>query len=301
MIRQVTEPVCAVFVTYFPDIGVVDRLRLLLPQVDRLVIVDNTPTEGREFDVNVLTKGNSQVLVIENGVNRGIAKALNQGLEFAFIAGYKWLVTMDQDSVCHTDMVPTLLKLSQACEKPPAVVGSNYFDPQTAGTKVPAGDDGHWAQKTVITSGSLIDVQVARTIGGFREDFFIDQVDHEFCLRARAHGHTIVISRKAVMTHSVGRSGGVRIPFLGVLPNHPPVRKYYIARNTVVTVATHWRTEPAWCVRRIARMFLGLIEMALMEQHRVAKVCAFSFGVADGLRKQMGPCQRALPWMGNST
>jgi rhamnosyltransferase len=294
MNRQALQSVCAVVVTYYPDVGVIDRLGLLLPQVHRLVIVDNTPAGSREFDLSGLTNAFPTTLVIENRVNKGIATALNQGLNFASGAGYEWLVTMDQDSVCHPDMVLTLLKLSKTCQTPPAIVGANYFDPQIEGTKVPVGDGGCWPQKTVITSGCLIDVRVACTIGGFRDDFFIDQVDHEFCLRARAHGHTIVISRRPVMTHSVGTTGGVRLPFLGVLPNHPPVRKYYIARNTVVTVATYWRTEPAWCVRRMVRLFLGLIEMALLEQHRVSKVKGFVCGIRDGLRKQMGPCKQTL-------
>jgi rhamnosyltransferase len=159
---------------------------------------------------------------------------------------------------------------------------------------VPIGknDDDFLEQKTVITSGCLVDVRQALSIGGFRADYFIDQVDHEFCLRARANGYIVIISRKPLMTHSVGRLGGARLPFLGVLPNHPPVRKYYIARNTVVTVASYWRKEPDWCLRRLVRLFLGLIEMALLEEHKVSKVCAFAGGVADGLRNRMGPCQR---------
>jgi rhamnosyltransferase len=113
---------------------------------------------------------------------------------------------------------------------------------------------------------------VALAIGGFREDYFIDQVDHEFCLRARAHGHQVVISRKPVMAHSVGESGGVWMPWLGVLPNHPPVRKYYIARNTVVTVKGYWRREPQWCLRRLARLLLGLGGMFFLEKQGFAKV-----------------------------
>jgi rhamnosyltransferase len=173
------------------------------------------------------------------------------------------------------------------------VVGGNYFDPQNNATKVANGEVGDFLeQKTVITSGSLVDVRLANAIGGFREDYFIDQVDHEFCLRARAHGYKVVISHKPVMTHSVGRLGGVRLPFLGVLPNHPPLRKYYIARNTVVTLATYWRSEPEWCLRRLVRLLLGLAEMAILEEHGFNRVRAFAGGVMDGLRRRMGPCQR---------
>lgn len=292
---------CAVVVTYFPDQGFIDLLRQLEPQIDKIVIVDNTPSVGTLMDLKFAIQSFPSVAMIENKANKGIAQALNQGLELAADEGYDWILTLDQDTQCSPDMVTTLLKLSQESQLQPQVIGSNYFDPQTKRTKVPLGGEieGCLEQKTVITSGSLIDVRMALSIGGFREDFFIDQVDHEFCLRARAHGHAIAISRKPVMTHSVGQLGGVRLPFLGILPNHPPVRKYYIARNTVVTVATYWRTEPSWCFRRAVRLFLGLFEMAILEQHRVAKIYAFSFGVTDALRKRMGPCLRKLPQMSN--
>lgn len=295
MTQQSFESVCAVFVVYFPDQGFIGRLKQLLPQVARLVIIDNTPPEGRELDVKGAIQGLPKVSLIENQFNTGIAVALNQGLAFAAGEGYKWIVTLDQDTQLGPEMVLTLFKLTEACQSQPIVIGSNYFDPQANRTKVPVGsrDDDFLEQKTVITSGSLVNVRMALAIKGFREDYFIDQVDHEFCLRARAHGYTIVISRKPLMAHSVGRLGGVRLPFLGTLPNHPPLRKYYIARNTIVTVANYWRSEPVWCIKRLVRLSLGLFEMTLLEAHRRTKARAFFAGVADGFGRRMGSCQRA--------
>jgi rhamnosyltransferase len=233
------------------------------------------------------------VFVVENRRNLGVAAALNQGLEKALKLGCDWLLTLDQDSRCYTDMVQTLLSVKAACMPAAAVIGGNYLDTPNDRTKVPVGGAADFLeQKTVITSGSLIDTRMAAEIGGFRDDYFIDQVDHEFCLRARAHGYQIVISRKVVMTHSVGRPGGVRIPLMGTLPNHPPLRKYYIARNTVVTVAEYWNREPQWCLRRMMRLLLGLGLMAFLEEQRMDKVRAFAGGVADGLNRRMGPCAR---------
>jgi len=285
--------VCAVVVTYFPDVEFNARLQLLLPQVAKVVVIDNTPEESAAARLKKTFQEMPKVLLIENRINAGISIALNQGLEYASKEGYEWILTLDQDTQCHPDMVDTLLKVSKACKPEPMVVGGNYLDPQNNRTKVRTGEDGDFLeQKTVITSGSLVDVRLAKAIGGFREDYFIDQVDHEFCLRARAHGYKVVISCKPVMTHSVGRSGGVRLPFLGVLPNHPPLRKYYIARNSVVTIAQYWRREPAWCLRRLVRLVFGLGYMAVLEENRSAKVRAFIAGIADGMFHRLGPCRR---------
>jgi rhamnosyltransferase len=288
---RTSDSVCAIVVTYFPDKEFNERLQKLLPQVAEVVVVDNTPEESATPDLkNILQNNAVGVHLIKNRINAGISAALNQGLKHALNRGHRWILTLDQDTQCFPDMVDTLLKVSEVCTPTPAVIGGNYFDPQKGRQAVQVREaEDFLEQKTVITSGSLIDAGLAAAIGGFREDYFIDQVDHEFCLRARAHGHKVVISRKPAMTHSVGRPGGVQLPFLGVLPNHPPLRKYYIARNTVVTVAQYWRQEPEWCLRRLARLLLGLAFMALLEEHRLSKVRAFARGVVDGLCRRMGP------------
>lgn len=286
------EAVCAVVVAYYPDESFPERLQDILTQVGAVVVVDNTPTPGTARQLLELTGSTGRIRLVENRRNAGIAAALNQGLEYALQAGCKWLLTLDQDTRCYPDMVKTLLRVNEACEGA-AVIGGNYFDSQIGQFRVPADGESEWLlQKTVITSGCLVDVSVARALAGFREDYFIDQVDHEFCLRMRANGHRVVISRKPVMDHSVGERGGVRLPLLGILPNHPPLRKYYIARNTVVTVAKYWRREPDWCLRRLVRLLLGLFLLAMLEKQRVAKIRAFAAGIADGVRHRMGACDR---------
>lgn len=283
------KKVCAVVVAHYPDAAFESRLASIVGQVTTLVIVDNTPDELTLSSAFKKNWGNT-VHLIANHANKGIAFALNQGLKFAADARYEWLLTLDQDTQCLPDMVETLLAVAAACPFKPMVIGSNYYDPQNSRTKVPIGDTPSFLeQKTTITSGSLVDVTRAVAIGGFKDDYFIDQVDHEFCLRARAHGYRVVIGRKPTMNHSVGLSGGARLPLLGVLPNHPPVRKYYIARNTLVTVARYWHAEPLWCLKRIIKLLLGGLEMVTLETQKCNKAAAFVDGFVDALRGRMGP------------
>lgn len=286
-----TENTCAVVIAYFPDEGFETRLQTVLPQVARLVVIDNTP-ESISLSPDIISAWGGRLHFIANHTNRGVATALNQGLAHALQADCKWLLTLDQDTRCYPDMVAILLQVFETCSPEVAVIGGNYFDSQNHRLKVIGdGEMEYLEQKTVITSGCLVDASIARAIGGFRDDYFIDQVDHEFCLRIRAHGYQVVISRKPVMEHSVGRPGGVNIPFLGILPNHPPLRKYYIARNTLVTVAEYWRREPDWCLRRLVRLILGLGYMAILEENRLKKIRAFAAGLADSLFHRMGECR----------
>lgn len=283
------ENVCAVVVAYFPDEDFEARLRTILPQVARLVIVDNTP-KAIPLSPEIISAWGDRLHCITNHANRGVASALNQGIKYALQQGYHWTLTLDQDTECYPDMVTILGSVYEDCSPRPAVIGSNYLDLRSYKLKAPPQGNECLEQKTVITSGSLINTKIAILIGGFREDYFIDQVDHEFCLRVRTHDYRVVISRKPVMSHSVGGPGGVRLPLIGILPNHPPLRKYYIARNTVVTVAEYWRREPDWCLRRSVRLLLGLLLMATLEKQRLAKVRAFAAGFRDAILRRMGQC-----------
>lgn len=290
-----SSSICAVVVAYYPDLGFDGRLREILSQVGGMVVVDNTPSTGRNRAILAISDNSQQLYVIENEDNLGVGAALNQGLENALQLGFEWVLTLDQDTTCQRDMVQTLIQAYAGCHPRPAVIGANYFDPANNNrTKVPVtSTETFLERKTVITSGCLVDAVFARAIGGFREDYFIDQLDHEFCLRARSRGGLVVISRKPGMMHSVGGPDGARVPIIGlVLPEHPPLRKYYIARNTMVLVSDYFSREPAWCLLRIARLLFGAVSMTLLEKNGLRKLQAFVFGVADGVRRRMGPCRR---------
>ena len=291
-VKAPTPSVCAVVVAFHPDPELEARLRAILPQVRSLVVINNTPAPvSRRVGLPELADRN--VCLIENTENTGVGAALNQGLEHAQRQGCEWLLTLDQDSHCHDNLVATLVAVGEACDPSPVIIGSNYLDPRNGVTKVKSEGASEFVdQITVITSGTLVDVRFALAIGGFRSDYFIDQLDHEFCLRARTHGGRAVISRNVVMEHSVGEVGGAWLPVLGHLPNHSPSRKYYIARNSVVTIGLYWRNEPGWCLRRAVRLILGFPMMLLLEKERMAKFRAFCMGIADGATGQMGPVRR---------
>ena len=110
----------------------------------------------------------------------GVAFALNQGLRHALKSGCRWLLTLDQDTYCYPDMVRTLLHVYETRDPRPAVVGGNYFDPRNRKLAMDEASGGLCCErKTVITSGTLVETKVAEMLGGFRTDYFIDQIDLE--------------------------------------------------------------------------------------------------------------------------
>ena len=284
--------ICAVIVTYFPDDELISLLASVLPQVEALVVVDNSPENAQIQLQDLLSTTTNNIHLIKNDSNIGIAAAMNIGLETTIQLGCRWMLTLDQDTQCKSDMSDTLLHIHKTCNPTPSVVGSNYFDARNERMEVNESISTDWLEReTVITSGSLIEASTAQQAGGFREEFFIDQVDHEFCLRMRAKGHVVVISRKSIMTHSVGMDGGPWLPVLGYLPNHSPLRKYYVSRNSIRLIIEYFWKEPEWCLRRLTRLLLGLLLAATLEKNRLAKIHAFINGFTDGIRSNMGPCR----------
>ena len=200
-----TPTVAAMVVTYFPDDQVHERLDGLREQIGRVAVVDNGSDDATLAVLRRCAEVNG-VTLQTNGVNLGVAKALNQGLEMLADEGFAWVLTMDQDSSLAPGCVEAL---TREVATDVALVGANRRDP---------GDDGHehrWLRPKrafpgfervpcdritsagvtlVITSGTLVSTRAFREIGPFRDDYFVDMVDFEFCLRARRKGYRVLVS-----------------------------------------------------------------------------------------------------------
>lgn len=285
------ENSCAVVVTYFPDDDIISRLVRVQKQLPSIIIIDNASSENclsvlRDFSAS------PTVILQENHENEGLGKALNQAAILARESGFLWMLTLDQDTVIHDDMFKTLSSIyeSGACKLP--LIGSNYWD-VSRGKQFLAcslrSDEKVVDRRTVITSGTLVRLDMVEHIGGFREDYFIDSIDHEFSLRVRAFGNRVVMSCESLMSHSIGRSGSGGRLLLAF--DHPPIRKYYMARNTLVTLKSYFWREPVWSLRQLARLMAEFLSIVLFERDKKNKGTAFGRGITDGLRNKMGRCE----------
>lgn len=278
------ENICAIVVTYFPDDGLVSRLTRTKPQVDRIVIVDNA-SDAESLVIIEKASASPDVNVIRNPENLGIARALNQGMTWARSHGYKWALLLDQDTVMAPEMVATWIEVFADCPNRAeiAIIGSNRFlnsDSQSNPSGVVRWKPG----KTVITSGSLIRVESAERIGPFREEFFIDCVDFEFCLRARRRGFYVIEVLVPMMEHYIGSPKTVRVLWSKIqLYNHRPWRSYYMIRNFVILAREYLVADPWWVFRMSSAMTRIVIVTLLMEKSRTLKARHMFLGFCDGL------------------
>lgn len=278
--------ICAVIVTYNPEESLENVLRSLQTQVGAVVLVDNASTHAlhdRLADGIEL----SQFTLLENSANRGLAAALNQGIAHARTHGYSHALVLDQDSEPGGNMVQGLLRTWNLARQTTdvAVVGSNFSYRGSGRRLVDASVSGpSWRSvHSVMTSGTLVDLSVHAKVGGYREDFFVDLVDVEYCLRVRQYGYTVALTTDAYMVHAAGAPEAHQ--FLGRTVwtmNHSPRRAYDICRNHAVLLRSYGAVERAWATAASWSLLKWAVKALLFERSRAAMLAAISKGLTGG-------------------
>jgi len=280
---------CAVVVTYNADDALTERLRPLLQQVPLVIIVDNGSKEENTARLRVIAL-EPKILLVLNGENLGVASALNRGIQHALDLNYRWVVLLDQDSCVAGDMVPTFLAIYADFpdRERLAVIGSGYMDrPSPVWQKAEL-----WERtESVITSGSFLPLNTHARIGPFRDDYFIDYVDTEYCLRAKLKGYSVIQSRRPLIAHTIGAPTQHQLLWATrVTTNHSADRRYYMARNTTALLREYGGYRGVgWAVKGLQRGFRLCKRILLYESNKSQKISAVIEGWWDGVRGRMGP------------
>jgi rhamnosyltransferase len=280
------EPSCigAVVVTHHPDPDLQDRVRALRDQVAAILIVDNGSATNELEAVRRLVD-DGLVQVIFNKENRGLAMALNQGLAWGEEQGLAWIVTLDQDTTPGSNLVAAAGRVFNAHRvRPVAAIGAGWVSRPDV---IPdCSDPGGVEVACVITSGTLHSVPIWRALGGFRDDFFIDYVDTEFCLRARAAEYSVVRACLPTMTHAVGNPTRHWFLVRSFTPsNHTRMRRYFITRNRILVWKKYARTEPAYVWFDIRAAWKEFVKIVLVEDDRRGKLVAIARGIGDAFHR----------------
>jgi len=293
-VRPTMKNTCALIITFFPGDNLKALLSSLLRQLSYIIIVDNTPIQvlGRykTFSHNAAGHNSETFLkIITNETNLGIAAALNIGMNEAMSLGYRWCAVFDQDSLpsqeYFCEMVDFISKIPKHIEI--SIVGCNYYKWIQNKKKVGYPKAKKWAYMdvpTVITSGSFIFLETFREVGPFREDFFMDHVDHEYCLRSRKNGFHVLLNPIQLIEHSVGQ-----ISFHKILgkwfetSNHSAERRYYWHRNLILLLKEYFASEPIWCLKMLfPALWSGIINIIFFEQMKLKKVQFCMQGLLHG-------------------
>jgi rhamnosyltransferase len=235
--RPTEEHVLAVVVSYRGGARILQTLDALEGQVGKIIVVDNGSDIDTLSPLRALSS-EGRIQLEELGSNKGVGVALNVGARFAVEHGFRWLLTMDQDSTADPHMVAAMLELTSSDSRV-GCVSPNLVDHGQAPQALRSGPVAY-----AITSGNLVHLDVWKAAGPFNEDYFIDCIDFDFSLRVRRHGFVILKAPKALLHHEVGQKVPARRPFQRFYTQHPPIRRYYMFRNFLYLTQAHALREP---------------------------------------------------------
>lgn len=232
---------CGVVTLYNPHDGVIEFIDSYLSHLDKLYVVDNSP-EPSPHILGVLRQ-HAEIEVLSSNGNTGVAAALNLGARRALQDGYTWLLTMDQDSYfCQSQIVKIIRALATVDYETTAIV-SPMHDP----AHLSAGPCRLEPKLVTITSGSFLNLSLIQSIGFFDEKLFIDEVDHDYCLRANLCGYQVLQATNCFLLHQIGTPTRRRFLLrVRTVYEHNPKRIYFIVRNNLYIQAKYHEAFPRY-------------------------------------------------------
>jgi rhamnosyltransferase len=305
MMTEQVMKIHAVVVTYNPELDVLRReLELVIPQVDKIWLVDNASTSSLLDWVNGVGL-QEKLALVQMRFNLGLGAAQNAGIKMAREAGATHVLILDQDSQPMSDMVDRLLAACnqfQSLGLPVAAVAPVYEDKKT-GTRSGFVTLGWLDYKKqfvspeqapvevdfVISSGSLIPMSALNEIGLIDEELFIDHVDTEWCMRALSKGFKLFGVPSARMFHSLGDKRK-RVWFLRWrnVPYHSPFRYYYMLRNGVLLRKRSY-IPLKWRIGEFMRSWQMLVFFGFWGEGSFKRLGMMLRGLVDGYKGVHGP------------
>jgi rhamnosyltransferase len=284
--------ICAVVTTYRPDDTLPERIERVRPQVGLVVIIDDGACFENVRKLTAWFHGLADVLVHHNSGNVGIATSLNAGVALARERGYRWVLTLDDDTVVAPGMVASLRAGWERLRghATPAIIGLSWAEERSGFQK--KAEEGAFqfrAKRAVITSGSLMSLEAFEVVGSFADDYFIDAVDYEYCLRARSKGFSVIRFAEAGFIHRLGRPRRSKLgPFEAWTYNYGPSRYYYGFRNNIANLRRYGLRDPLYGCAVAYWIAKTFCQVFILEKDRRLKARLMFRGLWDAVVGRMG-------------
>jgi GT2 family glycosyltransferase len=277
-------------------------LNAMTTRPDMIICVDNGSSVEHTSELrDGMPEG---TVLIELDYNAGVATANNVGMAYALAHDIDWTLLLNNDAVVEPDCLIRCVHEATASRRI-AIVGpavtfvdrpevlwfaggevSRWFAfPRHRGLGQPAATLPASSDTAYIsTCCALVSSAAWRSIGTFRDDYFMYYDDTEWCQRATARGWRCRYLGVVLCSHAVSASGGHR-GSLGLSEN----MAYYLARNPL-----RFALESAGLGRRTSRV-IGLIAVygtfnavRAIQSRNPAVAVAYVQGLKDAVRGRMG-------------
>jgi rhamnosyltransferase len=270
------KKIAGVVILFHPNFSkLITNISSYINQIEKLWIVCNSLV--KEEEKTKITNLHPNIFFLINQENLGIAKALNQAANLAFNLGYNWLLTMDQDSRFISDKYFQFFReidsdqVAIFAPNPGKLYGQDDIEDQTIKNV-----------QYVITSGNLLNLNIWKKLGGFDEKLFIDEVDHDYCLRAALDKFQIIQFKNVPFIHELGKEKEITFLFKKIkLTSHSPARTYYILRNNLYMFQKYRNDFPDFVKERKQTLLKTLLKTILFDENKQAHLKSVYKAIKD--------------------
>ena len=299
---QKSEVVCVV-VFYNFDLGEFKKnLNQLSKNFIKVLVLNNSPN----ISLDNFKRRNITIKTFKKNI--GLSKALNIGVKY-FIKNkkIKFISFFDQDSYINDDFNLRMISEINNFKKDNSNTNVSVFFPIIFNRVISSfsknvhifpfflikvqpllkifTNNRYTFPSYAITSGSYIPLNIFKKIGLFNNNFFIDLIDIEWCLRARFKNFKVVCCQKVILQHNIG-DYFVSF-FFEKYPIHSPLRLYYYFRNSFYMlylkhIPTTFKINDMF--KNILRLFFYLIFVRDKKNY----ITHIYLGIRDGINKKLG-------------
>ncbi len=219
-----TIKLAAVVVLYQPSMSCTATIMSFYRDIDVLLLYQNSLV-SQEVCQTLNEQFGAKIYWLGDCTNQGIGAALNQSARKALELDCRLLLTMDQDSQFAPGHFGHYAIWAKQLYPYYPLISPNHkmLEELSFSTRSsPA-----W----VMTSGNIVCIQTLLELGGFNEEFFIDGIDMEFCLRL-SRSHSFAVCCDILLEHQLGNSQRHRwLRKYVTVTHHSPIRHFYMCRN----------------------------------------------------------------------
>ena len=266
--------VAGIVTLYNPTDKDIKNISTYIDDIDKLYIIDNT--EGKDNKDRI--PDNKKIEYIFKNKNLGVATAMNMGAEKALKEGYNWLLTMDQDTTFNPGVMDKMKEVIAKEDTSKVGIVCPWHHTKLKDKKPKTEyDDPH----DVMTSGNLVNLDIWKKIGGYKDEFFIDGIDIEYCMNLHKNGYHILRINTIEIEHNLGDIFYKNIRGrLFLCTNHAPIRRYYIMRNYHYIKDMYEKDDPGYCYSLISQKH-NMIGVLLFEKQKIKKIKMYLRGYKD--------------------
>lgn len=260
--------IIALIITFHPRKELLlNNIEAIYHDVDSIIIWQNS---NEDFDyLNHFTK----IAFWGDKTNHYIAEPINEVIRYCYENSIDFLLTLDQDTVFHGfGLFKNAVEKSISADVAVYAPVLHWFKRSS--------NEPITETKTAITSGSILNIKIARELGGYREDYKIYEADLEYCHWARKNGYRILNFWDFVLNHNLGYQSKPIWKFS--VWNYSPIVYYFIFRNRC------WMYREYFDKRDLLKMLkssliLYVPGIILGERNKIKKIYYLGKGLSEGL------------------